>query len=98
MQYQGFHSSSVGMGMSSGYSGMVGKGNEQLKVEAKYPALLFKQHLTAYVEKIYGLIRDSVKKEIGPFLNLCIQVSILNKSESHHKVRAESFNGNIMFT
>jgi hypothetical protein len=29
---------------------------------------------------------------------LCIQVSILNKSESHHKVRAESFNGNIMFT
>ncbi|KAG6789264.1 hypothetical protein POTOM_005355 [Populus tomentosa] len=69
----GFHPSSVGVGMSSGYSGMVGKGNEQSKVEVKYPALLFKQHLTAYVEKIYGLIRDSVKKEIGPFLNLCIQ-------------------------
>lgn len=76
MQYQGFRSSSIGMGMSSGYSGMVGKTNEQSKVEAKYPALLFKQHLTAYAEKIYGLIRDSVKKEISPFLNLCIQVSI----------------------
>ncbi|XP_050209434.1 myosin-12 [Mercurialis annua] len=65
--------STMGLGMSSGYSGMVGKPNEQLKVEAKYPALLFKQHLTAYVEKIYGLIRDSVKKEISQFLHLCIQ-------------------------
>ncbi|XP_037496894.1 myosin-12 isoform X2 [Jatropha curcas] len=70
---QGFRPSSMGIGLSSGYSGMVGKPKEQLKVEAKYPALLFKQHLTAYVEKIYGLIRDSVKKEISPFLNFCIQ-------------------------
>lgn len=64
----------MGIGVSSGYSGMVGKSSEQLKVEAKYPALLFKQHLTACVEKIYGLIRDSVKKEISLLLNLCIQV------------------------
>ncbi|KAF7824450.1 myosin-12 isoform X1 [Senna tora] len=70
---QGLLSSSMGMGVSSGYSGMVGKPNEQSKVEAKYPAILFKQHLTAYVEKIYGMIRDSLKKEISPFLNLCIQ-------------------------
>ncbi|OIW05358.1 hypothetical protein TanjilG_28823 [Lupinus angustifolius] len=70
---QGFRSSSTGMGISSGYSGMVDKSNEQFKVEAKYPAILFKQHLTAYVEKIYGMIRDSLKKEIIPFLNLCIQ-------------------------
>ncbi|KAI4333233.1 hypothetical protein L6164_018067 [Bauhinia variegata] len=79
---QGLRSSSVGLGISSGYSGMVGKPNEQSKVEAKYPALLFKQHLTAYVEKIYGLIRDSLKKEISPFLNLCIQAprSIRSKS------------------
>ncbi|WCJ20549.1 myosin-like protein XIF [Euphorbia peplus] len=70
---QGLRPSSVVMGMSSGYSGMVGNQNEHLKVEAKYPALLFKQHLTAYVEKIYGLIRDNIKKEISPFLNLCIQ-------------------------
>ena len=56
---------------------MLGKPNEQLKVEAKYPALLFKQRLTACVEKIYGMIRDNLKKEISQFLNLCIQVSIL---------------------
>ncbi|KAI5603286.1 hypothetical protein BDE02_01G209600 [Populus trichocarpa] len=94
----GFHSSSVGMGMSSGYSGMVGKGNEQLKVEAKYPALLFKQHLTAYVEKIYGLIRDSVKKEIGPFLNLCIQAprSIRGSSKNiHSSIVAKQQSSNI---
>ena len=44
------------------------------KVEAKYPALLFKQQLTAYVEKIYGIIRDNLKKELTPLLQLCIQV------------------------
>ncbi|XP_062173899.1 myosin-12 isoform X2 [Alnus glutinosa] len=70
---QGSRPSSLGTGISSGYSGMVGKPNEQLKVEAKYPALLFKQHLTACVEKIYGMIRDGLKKEISPLLNLCIQ-------------------------
>ncbi|KAJ3691579.1 hypothetical protein LUZ61_020743 [Rhynchospora tenuis] len=42
-------------------------------VEAKYPALLFKQQLTAYVEKIYGIIRDNIKKEITPLISLCIQ-------------------------
>ncbi|XP_019425376.1 PREDICTED: myosin-12-like [Lupinus angustifolius] len=70
---QGLRSSSMGIGFSSGYSGMVDKPNEHSKVEAKYPAILFKQHLTAYVEKIYGMVRDSLKKEISPFLNLCIQ-------------------------
>lgn len=53
---------------------MVSKTDDQTKIEAKYPALLFKQQLTAYVEKIYGIIRDSLKKEIGPFLTMCIQV------------------------
>ncbi|XP_027081188.2 myosin-15 isoform X2 [Coffea eugenioides] len=42
-------------------------------VEAKYPSLLFKQQLTACVEKIFGLIRDNLKKEISPLLGLCIQ-------------------------
>ncbi|KAK6912879.1 Myosin head, motor domain [Dillenia turbinata] len=42
-------------------------------VEARYPAILFKQQLTACVEKIFGLIRDNLKKEISPLLNLCIQ-------------------------
>ncbi|XP_024993286.1 myosin-12-like isoform X1 [Cynara cardunculus var. scolymus] len=70
---QGFHASPMAMGISSGYSGMEGKPSAQCKIEAKYPALLFKQHLTACVEKLYGMIRDSLKKEISPFLNSCIQ-------------------------
>lgn len=84
-------STSSGMGISSGYSGMVGKSDDQSRVEAKYPALLFKQHLTAYVEKIYGMIRDSLKKEISPFLTMCIQAprsirarSIRGSSKSIH--------------
>ncbi|KAF3791934.1 Myosin-8 [Nymphaea thermarum] len=43
------------------------------QVEAKYPALLFKQQLTAYVEKIYGIIRDNLKKDLTSLLSLCIQ-------------------------
>ncbi|KAL6214452.1 hypothetical protein ACLB2K_013886 [Fragaria x ananassa] len=43
------------------------------QVEAKYPALLFKQQLTAYVEKIYGILRDNLKKELSSLLSLCIQ-------------------------
>ncbi|XP_071696471.1 myosin-15 [Rutidosis leptorrhynchoides] len=42
-------------------------------MEARYPAILFKQQLTACVEKIFGLIRDNLKKEISPLLNSCIQ-------------------------
>lgn len=42
-------------------------------VEAKYPALLFKQQLTAALEKVYGYIRDTVKKEITPLLGQFIQ-------------------------
>ena len=33
-------------------------------VEAKYPALLFKQQLTAYVEKIYGIINTNFSFKI----------------------------------
>ncbi|XP_010414067.1 PREDICTED: myosin-12-like isoform X2 [Camelina sativa] len=69
---QGMQSSSVGLETASGYSGMVGISNDQQMIEAKYPALLFKQHLAAYVEKTYGMIRDKLKKEINPLLNLCI--------------------------
>lgn len=49
------------------------------QVEAKYPALLFKQQLTAYVEKIYGMIRDNLKKEISPLLGLCIQAPRISR-------------------
>ncbi|KAB2057051.1 hypothetical protein ES319_A11G144600v1 [Gossypium barbadense] len=49
------------------------------QVEAKYPALLFKQQLAAYVEKIYGIIRDNLKKELSSLLALCIQAPRTSK-------------------
>ncbi|OMP07673.1 hypothetical protein COLO4_07145, partial [Corchorus olitorius] len=49
------------------------------QVEAKYPALLFKQQLTAYVEKIFGIIRDNLKKELSPLISSCIQVPRTSK-------------------
>ncbi|XP_066317454.1 myosin-12-like isoform X1 [Miscanthus floridulus] len=70
---------SSGLGIPSGYSGMVGRPDTASMVEAKYPALRFKQQLTAYVEKIYGIIRDNLKKEISPFLTMCIQAPRANR-------------------
>ncbi|KAJ4955072.1 hypothetical protein NE237_011855 [Protea cynaroides] len=64
---QGFRSSPSSANLSVGGMDVV------RQVEAKYPALLFKQQLTAYVEKIYGIIRDNVKKDISSLLSLCIQ-------------------------
>lgn len=43
-------------------------------VDAKDPALHFKQQLEAYVEKISGIIWDNLKKELNTVLALCIQV------------------------
>ncbi|CAJ2674075.1 myosin-7-like [Trifolium pratense] len=43
------------------------------QVDAKYPALLFKQQLAAYVEKIYGIVRENMKKEFSPLLSSCIK-------------------------
>ncbi len=42
------------------------------QVEAKYPALLFKQQLDAFVQKIFPMLRDNVKKEITSQLAACI--------------------------
>ncbi|XP_015887580.3 myosin-6 isoform X2 [Ziziphus jujuba] len=61
---QGFRSSSANLS--------VGPIDVVRQVEAKYPALLFKQQLTAYVEKIYGIIRDNLKKDLSPLLSACI--------------------------
>nr|KYP42747.1 Myosin-J heavy chain [Cajanus cajan] len=70
---QSFRGAPPGVNVSL-ISGSVSGGVDTLRhVEAKYPALLFKQQLTAYVEKIYGMIRDNLKKEISPLLGLCIQ-------------------------
>lgn len=65
---QGFRSSSVNVTAAAAAIDVV------RQVEAKYPALLFKQQLTAYVEKIYGIIRDNLKKDLNSLLSLCIQV------------------------
>ncbi|VAH16730.1 unnamed protein product [Triticum turgidum subsp. durum] len=43
------------------------------QIEAKYPAFLFKQQLTAFVEGLYGMIRDNVKKELSALLLHAIQ-------------------------
>lgn len=70
---QSFRGAPQGVNLSY-VNGSLSGGVETLRqVEAKYPALLFKQQLTAYVEKIYGMIRDNLKKEISPLLGLCIQ-------------------------
>ncbi|KAG8044919.1 hypothetical protein GUJ93_ZPchr0008g13198 [Zizania palustris] len=52
---------------------LVGGLPEVYQVEAKYPALAFKQQLTALLEKVYGIIRHNLKKELSPLLSLCIQ-------------------------
>lgn len=74
MWFQGLRASP----QTAGLSFLNGRGLNRLddlrQVEAKYPALLFKQQLTAFLEKIYGMIRDNLKKEISPLLGLCIQV------------------------
>ncbi|KAK8937305.1 hypothetical protein KSP39_PZI012267 [Platanthera zijinensis] len=88
-------SSSPDLEISSGYSGMASKSDSQSRVDAKYPALLFKQQLTAYVEKIYGKIRDRLKKEIGPFLTMCIQAPKSARTRSP-RVSSKSMHSNII--
>uniref|UniRef100_A0A0D6QU19 Dilute domain-containing protein n=1 Tax=Araucaria cunninghamii TaxID=56994 RepID=A0A0D6QU19_ARACU len=70
---QGFRSSPSAMSLAFAAGGMIGGLDSVRQVEAKYPALLFKQQLTAYVEKIYGIMRDNIKKDISALLGLCIQ-------------------------
>ncbi|KAI8553406.1 hypothetical protein RHMOL_Rhmol05G0013600 [Rhododendron molle] len=70
---QGLRASPPSAGLSFLNGRMLGKLDDLRQVEAKYPALLFKQQLTAFLEKIYGMIRDNLKKEISPLLGFCIQ-------------------------
>ncbi|KAL2471932.1 Myosin family protein with Dil domain [Abeliophyllum distichum] len=70
---QGLRASPQSSGLSFLNNRVLGRLDDLRQVEAKYPALLFKQQLTAFLEKIYGMIRDSLKKEISPLLGLCIQ-------------------------
>ncbi|KAK8661402.1 hypothetical protein V6N13_091007 [Hibiscus sabdariffa] len=68
---QSFHSSSANLPV----------GVVQL-VEANYPALLFKQQLRACVEKIFGIIRDNLKKDLPQHISCCIQVPMTSKETS----------------
>ncbi|GER41677.1 myosin 2 [Striga asiatica] len=63
------------------------------QVEAKYPALLFKQQLTAYVEKIYGIIRDNSKKELSSLLSSFIQAPKTLSTSSPHSSYGSSEEG-----
>ncbi|KMZ61533.1 hypothetical protein ZOSMA_51G00230 [Zostera marina] len=64
------------------------------QVQAKYPALLFKQQLTALLEKIYGMLRDNLKREISSLLGLCIQAPRTSHATlvkgAHFKVATEA--------
>ncbi|GKB19054.1 kinase-like domain, phloem protein 2-like protein [Tanacetum coccineum] len=40
--------------------------------QAKYPAFSFEKQLTDLLMKIYGMILDNLKKELSPFIGLCI--------------------------
>ncbi|KAG0458351.1 hypothetical protein HPP92_023508 [Vanilla planifolia] len=88
-------SSSPELEISSGYSGMTSKFDSHGRIEAKYPALLFKQQLAAYVEKIYGLIRDRLKKEICPFLTMCIQAPRTSRTRSI-RLSSKSMHSNVV--
>jgi myosin-5 len=62
-------------------------------VEAKYPAILFKQQVTTYLEKIYGIVRENVKKNIGPLLNLCIQAPKMSRASASKGSRSPNMIG-----
>ncbi|CAL9157727.1 myosin-17-like [Musa acuminata AAA Group] len=92
---QGIRSSPQSAGLFSFNGRMMGGLSDLRQVEAKYPALLFKQQLTAFLEKIYGMIRDNLKKEISSLLALCIQAprtsraSLLKGSRSQANTMAQ---------
>lgn len=59
-------------------------------VQLKYPALLFKKRLIANVEKMYGVICENMKKELGSLLVSSIQApptseGVLISERSHGK-------------
>lgn len=89
-QYSRTRSGSVGAAAGRVFGGLFGRSPSSLanaeasihgggvggfrQVEAKYPALLFKQQLDAFVQKIFPMMRDNVKKQITPMLSNCIHI------------------------
>nr|GMC58944.1 myosin-17-like [Ipomoea batatas] len=91
---QGLRTSAQTAGLSFLNGRTLGRMDDLRQVEAKYPALLFKQQLTAFLEKVYGMIRDNLKKEISPLISLCIQAprssrASLVKGRSHVNAAAQ---------
>ncbi|CAN1174643.1 XI-H [Linum perenne] len=50
-------------------------------VDPKYPALLFKLQVTAYLETMYGMMRENVKKELSPLLASCIKAAKAKRND-----------------
>ncbi|CAN1174640.1 XI-H [Linum perenne] len=50
-------------------------------VDPKKPALLFKQQVTAYLETIYGMMRENEKKELSPLLASCIKAAKAKRND-----------------
>lgn len=71
--FGGLFSRAGGGGLAHAEASIHGGGVGGFKqVEAKYPALLFKQQLDAFVQKIFPMMRDNVKRVITPMLANCI--------------------------
>ncbi|KAJ8649902.1 hypothetical protein MRB53_002925 [Persea americana] len=87
---QGLRASPQASGLSFLNGRLTGGLDDLRQIEAKYPALLFKQQLTAFLEKIYGMIRDNLKKEISPLLGLCIQAPRTSRASLVKGSRAQA--------
>ncbi|RWR80555.1 IQ motif [Cinnamomum micranthum f. kanehirae] len=87
---QGLRASPQASGLSFLNGRLMGGLDDLRQIEAKYPALLFKQQLTAFLEKIYGMIRDNLKKEISPLLGLCIQAPRTSRASLVKGSRAQA--------
>ncbi|KAM0044953.1 putative myosin ATPase [Helianthus debilis subsp. tardiflorus] len=76
------------------------KSNDLVRhVEGKYPALLFKQQLTAYVEKIFAIIRNNLKNNLSSLISYCFQAVRTSKDNppppSHWGIVIECLNGTL---
>ncbi|KAF3320202.1 myosin-6-like protein [Carex littledalei] len=73
---------------SKGFGASTTNGVMAHRVEAKYPALLFKLQLTTLVETMYTVTRENLKKDLTPLLSLAIQAPRAAKASL---VRGQSF-------
>ncbi|EMS55825.1 Myosin-J heavy chain [Triticum urartu] len=73
MSYDRIYQASQASGLAYLSGQLLDEPGASHQIDAKYPALLFKQQLVDLIEKVYGLISDKLKKELNPLLELCIQ-------------------------